>query len=294
MVEGISIGKRVFSAGNYIFLCLLALSCLLPIVHVMAVSLSSAEAAGAGAVKLWPVKFTLSSYEYVLQDDGFLRAFGITVQRVLVGTALNLALIVLTAYPLSKETSAFLFRTAIAWYYVFTILFGGGLIPFYMTVKMTGLIDSLWALIIPGAVPVFSVLLMLNFFRGLPKELVEAAFIDGAGHMTVLWRIFVPLSKPALATIALFSMVGHWNSWFDGLILMNNPEHYPLQSFLQNMVIKQDFLTANESDIQLLKLLSDRTLKSALIFLGTLPILLVYPFLQKYFMKGIVLGSVKE
>jgi len=173
-------------------------------------------------------------------------------------------------------------------------LFSGGLIPYYMVIKSVGLLDSIWALVLPGAVPVFNVILLLNFFCGLPKELEEAAFIDGAGYFRTLAKIILPLSTPSLATILLLTVVTHWNSWFDGLILMNSPEHYPLQSYLQTIIIQKDFSELTDLNAEALRDISDRTVKAAQIFMGALPILVVYPFLQKYFMKGIVLGSVKE
>jgi putative aldouronate transport system permease protein len=216
---------------------------------------------------------------------------GVTLKRVVLGLGVNMLLTIITAYPLSKETSAFKWRTLYVWIFVFTILFGGGLIPWYMTIKATGLLNSIWALVIPGAVPVFNIILLLNFFRGLPKELEEAALIDGAGHWTIMWRLFVPLSLPALATISLFTVVGHWNAWFDGMILMKSTADYPLQTYLRSVIIAQDF--TNFSSLSELNEISDRTAKAAQIFLGSLPILLVYPFLQKFFIKGIVLGSVK-
>jgi putative aldouronate transport system permease protein len=279
---------------NYTFLISLSILCLLPLIHVFALSLSSSAAATAGLVKLWPVDFTTSSYDYVLSKPEFLRSMGVSLKRVLLGVSINMLLTVLIAYPLSKETEKFRWRTAYAWFFVITILFSGGLIPLYMTVKMTGLLGSIWALILPSAVPVFNVILLLNFFRGLPKALEEAAFIDGAGHWTLLWKIFVPLSAPALATITLFATVNHWNSWFDGLIFMNSPEDYPLQSYLQTVVIQRDLTLVSAAEMRSLAEVSDRTAKAAQIFLGALPILLVYPFLQRFFMKGIVLGSVKE
>lgn len=279
---------------NYTFLISLSILCLLPLIHVFALSLSSSAAATAGLVKLWPVDFTTSSYDYVLSKPEFLRSMGVSLKRVLLGVSINMLLTVLIAYPLSKETEKFRWRTAYAWFFVITILFSGGLIPLYMTVKMTGLLGSIWALILPSAVPVFNVILLLNFFRGLPKALEEAAFIDGAGHWTLLWKIFVPLSAPALATITLFATVNHWNSWFDGLIFMNSPEDYPLQSYLQTVVIQRDLTLVSAAEMRTLAEVSDRTAKAAQIFLGALPILLVYPFLQRFFMKGIVLGSVKE
>jgi putative aldouronate transport system permease protein len=153
-------------------------------------------------------------------------------------------------------------------------LFSGGLIPWYITIKQLGLLDSIWALVLPGAVPVFSVVLLLNFFRGVPKELEEAAIMDGAGQLMTLWRLFVPISKPALATLALFSMVDHWNSWFDGLILMNHPAHYPLHSYIQRVVVQGDYGAMTREDLMNLAQISDRTLKASQIFLGTLPIIL--------------------
>lgn len=287
-------GRRVFNLLNYTFLIALSLLCVLPLVHVLAISLSDKTAASTGEVVLWPVGFTWQAYSYVLGKPEFMRAFWITIERVALGTAINMFLTILLAYPLSKESRVFKYRTAYAWFFVVTILFSGGLIPTYMIVNETRLLDTIWALIIPGAVPVFNVILLLNFFRGLPRELEEAAFVDGARPWTVLWRLFVPLSTPALATITLFTIVGHWNSWFDGLIYINNPEHYPLQSYLQTVIIKTDLLMQSASDLNSLAKVSERTSKAAQIFMGALPILIVYPFLQRYFVKGIVLGSVKE
>ncbi|MFD0713570.1 carbohydrate ABC transporter permease [Paenibacillus sp. GCM10027626] len=294
MVQQLSAGRRIFIACNYTFLILLAALCFFPIVHVLAVSFSSSGAATAGLVTFWPVDFTTSSYEFVLKKPEFLRSFAITLERVALGTGINMLLTIMLAYPLSRDSRSFRWRGFYVWIFVITILFSGGLVPWYLTIQATGLLDTIWAMIIPGAVPVFNIILLLNFFRGLPKELAESAFIDGAGHWTTMWRIYVPLSMPALATILLFAMVGHWNSWFDGLILMNSPDHYPLQSYLQTVVIQRDISVVSTTDLKTLTEVSDRTAKSAQIFLGTLPILLVYPFLQRFFVKGIVLGSVKE
>lgn len=293
MVERKTWGRRLFVAGNYTFLIILALSCLFPIVHVLALSFSSSSMASAGKVTLWPLEFTLKSYEFVLQKPLFVGSFLVTLQRVGLGVLINMLLVIMIAYPLSKEVQSFRMRTVYVWFFVLTILFSGGIIPWYFTIKEVGLLDSIWALVLPGAVPVFNVILLLNFFRGLPKELEEAAFIDGAGHFQILFRIYVPLSMAALATILLFTIVGHWNSWFDGLILMNRPEHYPLQSYLQTVVIMQDLSSMTFEDAKMLAEISDRTTKAAQIFLAAFPVLLVYPFLQKYFVKGIVLGSVK-
>ena len=286
--------RKSFLVFNYIFLAALSLLCLIPFVHILAISFSSASAATGGLVKLWPVDFTTAAYEFVLRQKEFLLAFGISVERVLLGTLVNMVLTVLVAYPLSKEVRQFSMRTVYVWFFVLTMLFSGGLIPLYMTVRSLHLLDSIWALILPAAVPVYNVVLLLNFFRGLPKELEESAKIDGAGVFTIMWKIFVPLSKPAMATLTLFCAVGHWNAWFDGLIYMNQPKNYPLQSYLQTVVIARDTSFMTPEELELLMQVSDRSKSAAQIFVATFPILLVYPFLQKYFIKGIVLGSVKE
>lgn len=282
-----------FPLVNAVILILVSLICVLPLIHIIAVSFSSSAAASAGYVKMWPVDFTFASYKYTASRSEFWQSMLVSLKRIGLGTPLNLLLTILVAYPLAKESHAFRFRSLYAWIFFITMLFNGGLIPWYTTIKEYGLLDSIWALILPGAVPVFSVVLLLNFFREIPKELEEAAFIDGASHWRTMWAIFVPLSKPALATLALFSMVEHWNSWFDGLLLMGNPSNYPLQSYIQTIVIQQNLSNMSRDDMLNLALISDRTLKSSQIFLGSLPIILAYPFLQKYFVKGIVLGSVK-
>lgn len=287
-------GSQAFQWFNYTFLSVAAFLCLVPIIHVFAVSLSSASAAGSGEVLLWPVDFTLSSYKFVVLKEQFLQGTWVSVQRVVLGTAINCLLTILIAYPLSKDSRSFRSRSVYAWYFVFTMLFGGGLIPYYMTVKSTGLIDSIWALILPAAVPVFNVILLLNFFRSLPKEMEESGLIDGAGHYRIMWAIYIPLAMPAIATITLFALVGHWNSWFDGIIFMNNPHNYPLQSYLQTILIKRDTSFITPEEVKSLIHVSERTSKAAQVFVATLPILVIYPFLQRYFVSGIVLGSVKE
>ncbi|MBS4202128.1 carbohydrate ABC transporter permease [Bacillus sp. FJAT-49732] len=293
MVADKSIGYRIFKICNYTALSLLALTCIFPLIHVLAISLSSKAAVSAGVVKFLPVDFTLASYKLVLTKPQFITSMLITVKRVILGVGINMILVVLTAYPLSKEVKTFRSRTLFSWFFVFTIFFGGGLIPSYIIVKSVGIIDTIWALVLPGAVQVFSVVLLLNFFRGIPKELEESAFMDGAGHFSILFKIFLPASLPALATLTLFSLVYHWNSWFDGLIYMNSPENYPLQSYMQTIIVKMDQQFMRGASKELIRSLNEQTLKSAQVFLGSLPILLVYPFLQKYFVKGIVLGSVK-
>ncbi|MBU5348340.1 carbohydrate ABC transporter permease [Paenibacillus lautus] len=294
MVIKPSFGRRAFLVCNLIFLAFISFLCLMPIIHILAISFSSGSAAAAGKVALWPVEFTTAAYDNVFGKPEYVRAFGISIQRVVVGTALSMLLTIVTAYPLSKDRHSFRLRTVYAWIFVFTILFNGGLIPTYLTIKSLGLIDSLGALVFPMAINVFNVILLLNFYRNLPRELEDASRIDGAGHFSTLWKIYVPLSLPALATTGLFTMVGHWNSWFDGMLYMNHPENYPLQTFLQTVIIKMDFRFLKSENVELMLQLSDRTSRAAQIFVAAFPILIVYPFLQRFFIKGIVMGSVKE
>ncbi|MDO7907908.1 carbohydrate ABC transporter permease [Paenibacillus sp. JX-17] len=286
-------GYRIFSAANYTFIALLSILCVVPLIHILAVSFSGKAAASANLVSLWPIDFTVDAYAKTFSNSNFLGAFWISIQRTVLGTLLSMVLVVLTAYPLSKESSHFKGRSLYAWFFIFTMLFSGGLIPSYILVQKLGLMNTLWALILPGVLAVYNLILMMNFFRNVPKELEEAAFIDGAGHMTTLWRIFLPVSMPAIATLSLFTMVGHWNSWFDGLIYMKTADHYPLATLMQTIIVQQDFSNMNVDATQLQNM-SQRTVNAAQIFISALPILLVYPFLQRFFVKGIVLGAVKE
>ncbi|MCM8711525.1 carbohydrate ABC transporter permease [Clostridium sp. SYSU_GA19001] len=288
-----TLGSKLFTILNITILVILAVLCLLPLLNVLAISFSSASAAATGNIKLWPVDFTLASYKYVLSKKEFLTALWVSVKRLFLGVSVNMILTILAAYPLSKDKTRFRHRSIYTWFFIITILFNGGLIPGYMTMKTYGLLDSIWALVLPSAVPVFNIILLMNFFRELPIEIEEAAFIDGAGPWTSLWKLYLPLSKPALATLVLFAAVAHWNSWFDGLLFMNNPNHYPLQSYLQTVIINRDMSVMSASTLKELAAISDRTAKAAQVFIGAVPILLVYPFLQRYFTKGLVLGSVK-
>lgn len=276
-------------------LTLITLLCMTPLVHTIAVSFSGSSAATAGSVTFWPKQFTTYSYRMLLEDNRFFRAFSISVERVVLGGALQFILTVLMAYPLSKETSAFRSRNIYMWIIVATMLFNGGLISWYMVIKTAGMLDSIWALVVPSAVPVFNVILLLNFFRSLPRELEEAAKVDGTGAWRTLFRIYLPVSLPALATVTLFSIVGHWNAFFDGLVLINTPEQQPLQTYIQQLVVEMANLnTLSVEEIRRLSEVSNKTLNAAKIMVSMIPVLIVYPLLQKYFISGIVMGSVKE
>ena len=285
--------SRLFDGFNYVFLIFFAVLCLAPMVHIFAVSLSGRAPATAGFVSFWPIDFTLENYQEVMGSRTFFRSFVISVVRVLTGTSLNMVLIILTAYPLSKSARAFRGRTIFIWFFVFAMLFNGGLIPLFLVVRNLGLLNTLGSLILPGALPIFSMILMMNFFRSVPKELEESAFIDGASHWRVLWHIYIPLSLPAIATLTLLAAVNHWNAWFDGLIYMTDTANYPMQTYLRTIVVELD-LTNVGIDPRDLQRLSDRAIRGAQIVVATVPILIVYPFLQRYFISGIRLGAVKE
>lgn len=294
MIQYQTRGQKVFNVFNLIFLAVVAFICLLPLVNVLSVSFSSKSAAAAGYVGFWPVEFTTASYEYALAKQEFIAAFFVSVRRVILGLAVNLTLTISVAFPLSKERSSFRARTFYSWFFIVTMLFSGGLIPTYLVVKEAGLLDSIWALVLPNAVNVFNVILMMNFFRGIPREIEEAAFVDGASYWTSLFRIYLPLSIPSIATITLFIVVGHWNGWFDGMIYMNRPTNWPMQTYLRSIIISPDMTSMTSSEeLASMSQVSDRTFKAAQVFLGAVPVLLVYPLLQKYFMKGLVMGSVK-
>ena len=288
----VSLGRRIFIVFNYTFCILLALLCVLPLVHILAISLSDEVAVNAGTVTLWPVDFTLASYEYILGEDKFFRAMGVSVIRVILALVIGMIMNVLAAYPLSKVKRQFRARQGYVWYFMVTMMIGGGLIPTYLVIANLGLLDSIWALVLPSAVNAYNIILLQNYMKSLPEEIMESAFVDGAGHWRNLFQIVLPLCKPVLATLVLFIAVAHWNSWFDGLIYMNNVRNYPLQSYLQTIVTEIDIsLIQNVEDLALN--VTQKGNKSAQIFLAMLPILCVYPFLQKYFVGGIVMGSVK-
>ncbi|QJD86403.1 carbohydrate ABC transporter permease [Cohnella herbarum] len=294
MVYKESLSRRAFHVVNVIVLSAITLMGFLPFVHLLAVSLSSNTYASAGEVTLWPKGFTTNAYQYMSENAAFFESLVVSLKRVAIGTVVNMLLVVMTAYPLSKENAKFQFRTVYVWFFAITMFFGGGLIPTYIVVKETGLLDSIWALVLPGALNVWYTVMLLNFFRSVPKDLEEAAIIDGAGHWSLIWRVYLPISIPAIATVLLFTVVGHWNSWFDGILYMNSPSNYPLQSYLSTLITAINVQIISVDSLAALQDLGEKTLRTAQIFMGALPIMIVYPFLQKYFVKGIVVGSVKE
>jgi putative aldouronate transport system permease protein len=260
---------------------------------MVSISFSDKSAAQANLVGLLPVNFNFSAYQMLLEDSQFWRSFMISVERVVLGTALNLILSILMAYPLSKNKKEFGARNIYMNLMIFAMLFSGGMIPIFIVVKNLGLIDTIWSLILPGAVPIFNVILLMNFFKSIPKSLEEAAIMDGASKLKILFKIYLPISLPALATIGLFSIVGHWNDYFSGLLYMNSSANYPLQTYIQQLTVDVTKVT-DPSQLKALASVSNKTLNAAKIVVSIIPVLLIYPLLQKYFVSGLVIGSVKE
>jgi putative aldouronate transport system permease protein len=284
---------RIFYGFNIFLLLLVSVLCVLPILHIFAVSLSGKSAAEGNLVTFFPIDFNLDSYTETLKNGNFISAIRISVLRALIGTGMAMMVIILTAFPLSRNSREFAPRNRYVWFFLIIMIFHAGLIPSYLLIQKIHLIGSFWVYILPHLLSVWNVILMMNFFRTIPKELDEAAIVDGASSFRILGSVYLPISMPAIATISLFSMVGHWNNWFDGMLYMRSPEQWPLATLLQTIVVALDLSKAgiNYEDLQQL---SNRSLKAAQIFIAMLPILAVYPFLQRYFVKGMVLGAVKE
>jgi putative aldouronate transport system permease protein len=262
---------------------------------MLAVSFSGSAAVSAGDVMFWPKDFTFQSYLFALAGGKFFTALWVSIQRVGLGVGLNLVMMTLAAYPLSKTKTQLLGRNIYMTFFVLTMFISGGMIPTYLVVVKAGLLDSIWSLILPMGLPVYEMIILMNFMRGLPAEIEEAATIDGASPFGVLTRVLLPLLKPALATVALFCVIFHWNDWFSGLIYMSSPTNYPLQTYLQSLLknFEELMITSNKDYVKLLGLMNARTGRAAQLFLGAIPVMMLYPFLQKYFTTGLVLGSIK-
>ncbi|RXZ83719.1 carbohydrate ABC transporter permease [Paenibacillaceae bacterium] len=286
-------GYKLFYGCNIALLLLISILCILPMIHIFAVSLSGKSAADANLVTLFPMDFTLDGYKQTFDNRNFLNALQTSVLRAIVGTLSAMMITILAAFPLSRTSTEFKTRNLYVWFFLIIMIFHAGLVPTYILIERLNLINSFWVFILPGLLSVWNMILMMNFFRALPKDLDEAAIMDGATSFDILARVYLPISLPAIATISLFTLVGHWNSWFDGMLYMTNSDRWPLATLLQSIVVVRDFSKTGITPEDL-ELLSNRSVKSAQIFIAMLPILAVYPFLQRFFVKGIVLGAVKE
>ncbi|MFS0727522.1 carbohydrate ABC transporter permease [Paenibacillus sp. 1P07SE] len=283
-------GEKIFHAINAVFLSLLGLTCLFPLVNAAALSLSDTQAIVSGRVSVFPVGWNLEAYQSLFERTRIASAFQNSVIITVVGVILCMVVTTLTAYPLSRRI--FFGRRFLTLVMVFTMLFSGGLIPTYLIVKSLGLLDTYWALWLPGLVSTYNLLVMRTFFENIPEEVDEAARIDGCSETGLLLRIYLPLSKPMLATLTLFYGVGLWNAFMSVLIYINDTAKFNLTVLVQNMIRSQNLLqeiVASGEQIQVVP----ESLKAAGVIVMVLPMLLVYPFLQKFFVKGVMLGSVK-
>ncbi|MDU0201844.1 MULTISPECIES: carbohydrate ABC transporter permease [Paenibacillus] len=284
-------GEKVFQVVNYLFLAAAAGTMLMPLVHLLAVSLSSPIAADSKTVFLLPVEFTWASWGHILQNKGLWSAFGVTLYITVVGTLLSMLFSVLTAFPLSRKE--FLIRKPFMLAVIITMIFNAPMIPFFLTVRELGMMNSLWSLILPGLIGTFNMIIIRTFFMGIPAELDDSARMDGCTDAGILFRIYLPLSKPVLATVSLFYAVGYWNTFQRAVLFIRDPNKWPLQMKLRAYLQSPEELTAvnlflGDYDF------NTTTLKAATILFATVPIILVYPYLQKYFVKGSMLGSLKE
>ena len=287
-------GEAIFGIVNYILMVLFGLTTLLPFLYVLSKSLSSEAAVVSGRVMFWPVGLQLGTYQYVLDQPEFLNSLGVSVFVTVVGTVFAMLLTASVAYPLSKPEMVG--RKPLLLMFIFIMLFNGGIIPNYVLFKTLGLINKVWALILPGMLSVFNVLLIKTFYEQLPESVEESARIDGATNLRTLFSIIIPMSTPVIATVGLFYAVGYWNNYFSGVLYITNPQLKPLQQYLYDLVTS----TMTNPDPGTVQLDMDRymnvtpdSIRSSTIMLATLPILMVYPFLQRYFVKGINIGSVK-
>ena len=293
MTKKIKPGKLISRIIIWAVVILLTLSCLLPLINMVAISFSGSNAVSANKVGLLPVDFNTSAYKKLLGDAQFWKSFLISAERVVLGTFINMVFTISMAYPLSKSRNRFRAREIYMKIVIFAMLFSGGIIPLFMVVSKLHLTNTIWSLVLPGAVPVFNVILLINFFKGVPDSLDEAARIDGAGPLTVLLKIYLPVSLPALATVALFAIVNHWNDYFSGLIYMSKAEMYPLQTYIQQLTVDLTQIT-DANQLKQLASMNNRTFNAAKIVVSTIPLLIIYLFLQKYFVTGMVIGAVKE
>ncbi|MCU6795029.1 MULTISPECIES: carbohydrate ABC transporter permease [Paenibacillus] len=286
------LGSRIFDGFNYTFLFVFALITIIPFIYIVSVSFAEPEEVLRRGFILFPTTFSLEGYRYIFSTDTIVRSLFVTIGITVAGTLINLIFTSLLAYPLSRQD--FDGRKLCMMLIVFTMLFNGGILPTFIVVKAMGLLNSYWALLIPNAISAFNLIVIVSFFRQLPDGLEEAAKIDGCSDPGILVRIVLPLSAPVLATFALFYAVGHWNTFFSAILYINDSKMWPIQVWLRQIVIlSQGGIGDSTQFDQNFVALPPQIIKMAVIVISTVPILLVYPFLQKHFAKGVLLGSVK-
>ncbi|MDF2651988.1 MAG: carbohydrate transporter permease [Paenibacillus sp.] len=285
-------GERVFFAVNYVFLALFGISALVPLINIVAVSLSDSSAIISGKVSVWPIGWNIEAYRQLIEGTRIIHALKNSIIITVVGVALSMLFTILAAYPLSRNT--FYGRRFFTLAIVFTMLFGGGLIPSFLVIKELGLINSYAAIWLPSLVSAFNMMIMRTFFLNIPSELEDAARMDGCGEYRLLLQIFLPLSLPVLATLTLFYSVGYWNQFLTVLLYINDAKKYNLTVLVQNMVASQQLLQQiNTFQAEDSVSMTPEAIKAGAVVILLLPLMIVYPFLQKYFVKGALVGSVK-
>jgi putative aldouronate transport system permease protein len=285
------LGRHLFDIINVTLLILFSLITIIPFIHVISSSFASVAEYNSKDFLLIPTEFSLKAYEYIFSTNALPKSLGITLFITVVGTLVCLLFTTLFAYPLSRRR--FHFRRVIMFLVVFTMIFQGGLIPDYLVVKELGLLDSYWSLILPRAIIAFYLIIMINFFKNIPEELEESAKMDGCGDLRMFFRIMIPLSLPAIATLTLFYAVFQWNTYMHAILYINDTEKWPIQVLLRQIVMVSQAGFVEQGSVEGEASIPPDTVKMAVITVATLPILLVYPFLQKYFAKGALVGSVK-
>lgn len=290
MTKRLTVGDKIFYVIDYLIIALVIVVTLYPFVFVFSASISNPDALGRGEVWLWPKGLNFQAYRIVMRDKLIWTSYANTIWYVVVGTTFNIILTTLTAYPLSRKS--FSARNNIMMFIAFTMFFSGGLVPTYLLVKNLGLINSRWALVIPAGISTWNMIVMRTFFEGIPESLHEAATIDGCSEPGIMVRIFLPLSLPVIAVMILFYAVGHWNSYFPALVYLNDEEKYPLQMLLRKILIEYNQNSMLEQMMEGREIVG-QAVRYATIIVATVPILLVYPFLQKYFVKGVMIGAIK-
>lgn len=281
--------RKWFISFNYVFLTITGMLMLLPFVNILAGSFSGGTAIVKGQVTVFPVDFTLANYISVLNNAAIWKSIGVTVYITIFGTLLNLIFTSLMAYGLARKELRG--RSFFILLILFTMIFPAPLIPSYLVIKSLGMLNTLWALLIPGLVSAFNLIIMISFFQALPEGLLEAAKIDGCNDYRTLWSVALPLSLPSLTTIGLFYAVGHWNGYFSAIMYLRDPGLYPMQVKLRQLIVESD--AANVMQSVQMTMQSVEGIKMATIIVATLPVLLIYPMIQKHFIKGAMLGSVK-
>jgi putative aldouronate transport system permease protein len=291
LTRHVNLSRRIFLIINYTFLSLLSLSMLMPFLNVIAQSLSSSGAIDRGEVMFWPVEFTTAYYQYVFGDQSIWRAFSISVYITVVGTLINLAASATLAYPLSR--AEYVGRRGVLIFILLTMIFSAPLIPQFILMRDLNLVNTLWALMLPTAISAFNLFVLRSFFVQLPNELIDAARIDGSSEMRTMWSIVLPLSKPALATVGIFYSVTNWNKYMDALYYLNDRRKYPLQVKLRELLITDDLADTGNLAFEITSQ-SIQGVQMAVILVATVPIILLYPFMQRFFIKGMLIGSIKS